>query len=143
MSITAFGDATKTVFLNEAESHKLHIAFTAAVAIKKGQPVKLTDDDTVGLLIGDGTDSDHIVGYSIQNAEAGDQVTIAMKGYAVIFAMSGGAVTVGPVRYSGVNSGDAMYMNYVDAKTTNLPKMNGQALDSAAGANEIIRVVLQ
>lgn len=143
MSITAFGENTKTVFLNEAESHKLHLAFTASVAIKKGQPVKLTDDDEVGLLIGDGTDADHLLGYSIQNAAVGDQVTIAVRGYAVIFAMSGAAVTVGPVRYSGVNSGDAMYMNYVDAKTPNLAKMNGQALDSAAGANELIRVVLQ
>lgn len=148
MALTKFGEKTKTVFLNEAESHKLHLAFTVAdeQSVQRGQPCKLDEDGNILPIANDGTEDKLIIGYSIHNAEEGDEATLAMVGYAVIFAMSGAALNPGPARYSGVNGTDGTYTNYVTvaAGADDLyPGMNGWAIDAAAGANELIRVILK
>lgn len=146
--LTAFGDVTKTIFLNEAESHKLHLAFEASGAITKGQPVVLNTDETISAAptTTTNTTKDNIIGYAVQNAADGEEVTIAMRGYATVFAMSGAALNAGPVKYSGVNVADARYMNYVQATevATVLGLVTtGWSLDTAAGADVLIRVVVK
>ena len=146
-NLTQFGDKTKTVFLNEAESHKLHLAFTAAAQIKKGQPVKLDADGNIEPVIAPLTNSskDEIIGYSIMDGNEDDEVTVAMRAYAVVFAMSGESLTPGPAAYTGVSSTDSFYTEYVAAEEVAEVGgfvMNGFALDEATGANELIRVAL-
>jgi hypothetical protein len=146
--ITAFGDVTKTIFLNEAESHKLHLAFEAEGTIKKGQPVVLNTAETVSAAPDTTTNTtkDNIIGYAIQNAVDGEEVTIAMRGYATVFAMSQAALNAGPVKYAGVNSGDPRYMNYNQATevATVLGLITtGWSLDTVAAANLLIRVVVK
>lgn len=147
MALTKFGEKTKSVFLNEAESRKLHLAFEVAEGeeIKKGQPVVLTAEGHVKPANSDGSDYKAIIGYSVQNAEAGDECTIAVRGYATLFAMSGAAVQAGPVRYSGMNTTDGMYTNWENVAAgddDDYAGMHGWALDEAEGEDEPIRVVI-
>lgn len=143
MALTQFGGKTKTLFLNNVEEEKLHLAFEADVTIKAGQPVVLTIDGKIEPAAGDATDAALIIGYSIMNGAAGDEVTIAMRGYTTIFAMSDAAQPAGPVSYAGVNGTDGFYTNYAEVEAIDaLANANGIALDAAAAANELIRVVL-
>lgn len=144
--LTAFGDKSKTIFLNDAESHKLHLAFEADAAIKKGQPVKLTATGLIVPLAEDDSNT-KAIGVSIQNGADGDQVTVAMRGYTTVYAMSDAALTPGPVAYAGPNGTDGDYMNYKTAVVSAdaalvFPAMTGWSLDVADGANDLIRVVL-
>ena len=149
--LTKFGQKTKSVFLNNPEAHKLNLAFEVAtgaegavLTVKRGQPVKLNNDGLIVPAATDGTDSKRIIGYCVMNGKSGDEVTVAVKGYATIFAMSSAAVTAGPVQYTGINSTDDTYTNYANAASASnaFPTMNGWSLDPADGANELIRVVL-
>jgi len=142
-NLTAFGGKSKTIFLNEAESHKLHLAFSVAAGqtVKRGQPMKMAADGTITPLVGDGTDAHKIVGYSIHNGVAGDEVTLACKGFAVVFATAETALTPGPVWYSGQDSVDADYSMYDDTAAT-AANMNGIAIDAATALHDVIRVIL-
>lgn len=139
-NLTAMGETTKTVFLNNVESDKLHLAFEASSEVRKGQPVKMagTDNDVIIKPVGDGTDNHAIIGYSVQNAVLGDQVTIAMKGFACIFAKCSATLVPGPVKYTGLTTGD-IYTEYDQATEAT---MNAIALDGG-DVGDIIRVVLQ
>lgn len=140
-NLTAFGGPTKSIFLNEAESHKLHLAFTVAngQTVKKGQPVKLNADGLILPCATDGSEAKAMIGYSIQNAAAGEECTIAVKGYAVIYAMSAASQNAGMVSYNGVNGTDGNYTNYATSVAAN---MNGWSMDKATAANQLIRVIL-
>jgi hypothetical protein len=144
-----FGDKTKSVFLNEAESHKLHLAFEVADGeeIFRGQPVKLDSDGLLVPAIGDGTDQKLIIGYSIHNAAEGDEATVAIRGFAVVWAMSAEALTPGAVEYTSqsVVVGDEIYQKYSQAAAgadTLYPTMNGIVIDEATAADELVRVIL-
>lgn len=142
--LTAFGGPTKTIFLNDIESHKLHIAFivAAGATIKKGQPVKLNATGEVVAPIGDGTDAHAIIGYSIHDGTEGDYVTIGVRGYAVVFARAKTGLVPGPVFYAGMDSEEPNYTAYDDTLAT-AANMNGWALDVAAGIHDEIRVLLK
>jgi hypothetical protein len=140
MAITALGDKSKTVFLKGVESHKIHHEFEVAtgVAVKVAQPVKLNNDGlVVPAAAGDG---DAIIGYSIHDGAAGELVTVAMRAYVIVYAMTSEAVNAGPVEYGGVGTEDPEYMLYVNVDTGS---QVGWALDKATGADELIRVALK
>jgi hypothetical protein len=143
-NLTAFGEQTKTIFLNDIESHKLHLAFTVAAAstIFKGQPVKLNAVGAIIAAIGDGTDAHAIIGYSIQDAVAGDICTVGVRGYAVIYARAETALVPGPVFYSGQDSVEGEYGIYDDTAVT-AANMNGWSLDVANALHDEIRVLLK
>jgi len=141
--LTAMGGQTKTIFLNEAESHKLHLAFTVAAGqtVKRGQPVILNADGDIlppGTL--DGTLNPQIIGYSVHNAAAGEEATIAMRGYCVVFAVAAAAQNAGLVSYNGLGT-DTDYTKYAAEATA--AESNGWSLDKATAAQEMIRVVLK
>jgi hypothetical protein len=140
--LTQFGQETKSIFLNDIESHKLHIAFVAAATIKKGQPVKLDATGKLVAPIGDGTDAHAIIGYSIQNGVAGDYVTIGVRGYAVVWARAKTAITPGPVFYAGMDSVETEYTAYEDTLVT-AANMSGWSLDVAAAIHDEIRVLVK
>ena len=143
-NLTAFGEQTETIFLNDVEAHKLHIAFTVAVGatIKKGVPVKLNATGEITTVIGDGTDAHAIIGYSIQDAVAGDICTIGVRGYAVVYARAKTAIVPGPVFYALQDSVEPEYSMYEDTAVT-AANMNGWSLDAATALHDEIRVLLK
>lgn len=147
--LTAFGGKSKTIFLNEAESHKLHLAFevAAGVTVKRGMPLKLNSAGLLVNMAGDGSDAHLRVGYSIHNGVAGDEVTLACRGYAVIFATAKTALNPGAVAYVGQDSADADYSSYNDVvggtpTAVTADTMNGLAIDVATAEHDLIRVIL-
>lgn len=140
---TTAGSNTKTSFLH-TEAHKTTQEFTASVAIKRGQLVKLDDLGTVSIwAAADGRFK--CIGVAYNDAAIGEFITIWTRGYAIIWALSNAAVVCGPVTVSSYDAvtvvgGVSGYPKYAvaaaDADTV------GWALDDASGANELIRVLL-
>lgn len=140
MALTAMGGKSKTVFLKGVESHKIHHEFEVATGstVKVGQPVKLNNDGlVVAAAAGDG---DVILGYSIHDGAAGEMVTVAMRAYTIVYAMTSAAVNAGAVEYGGVSTEGPVYMLYANVTTGS---QVGWALDKATGADELIRVALK
>ena len=141
--ITSLGNTTKTVFLS-TENHKQTIEATAAVAIKKGQPVKLDANGKVSLWTK--ANLRHtLIGYAYHDCAADELVTIWTRGYAVVYGISTAALSAGPVAYQGYDNATSLggavgYSQYANSATAE--ENNAWALDSAAGANGLVRILL-
>lgn len=100
-------NTTGTIFLKGAESHKLHQAFMVAenATVHVGQPVKLNAAGEVVPAVS-GELNMNIIGYSVHHGTEGDEVTVAMKAYALIYVKPKAAVVAGPVKYDGVNTAE-------------------------------------
>lgn len=140
MPIVGLGDSVQSRIL-KTESHKLHHEFTvkAANSVRQGMLVKLHTDGTVEPV--DAADTNNLaIGYCLQDAAAGEYVTVVCRGYAIIFAESQGALNAGPVEYDDFGSGSYDLPEFIAA--TDTTDYVGWAIDSASGANEIIRVLV-
>jgi len=149
------GNVSKSVFLNGPESHKLMLEFAVASdsGIEVGQPCKMHADGGKVVACASGDAENLMVGVSIHPGFSayGDHIVLACRGYAVIYAQSGAAVTPGPVQYNGYDA-STKYNKVIDladvatpAENANLPASlhMGWALDAAADAGEIIRVLVK
>ena len=135
-----FGADTSTIFL-KVENHKLHQEFevVAGTDIKRGQPVVLETVGTVDIAA-DGDTPDLIIGVAMQDADAGELVTVMMRGHAVIFCEWKAASSVaGAVTFDAYNATTGY--NEVDDDTVTWANMWGWALD-AGDDGDITRVVL-
>lgn len=77
------------------------------------------------------------IGVSIQTAEPGELLTAYVRGYVVTYGIADGAVTPGPVKYTGYDTTDE-YCKY--AVTSQVYDSVGWALDNAA-SGEVFRVL--
>ncbi len=137
----SYGETTKTICL-KSQSHKLAHAFDVAdgSTVRAFQPVKL---NTTGEIVpaDSGELARNIIGYAMQNGDAGDVVTVIMKAYLIVFAKPKAAVATGPVAFNGTNTQEAQYMS-VTTGAADTEDITGWALDPASAANEEIRVAL-
>lgn len=142
MSFPTLGTQTRTIFLNK-EQHKLHLEFTANNTIKIGQPVKLHTDGTVQAYLAGDAGTTPILGYALHDATSGQLLTVATRGYAVIMCYSEIAIpSTGMCRFmSFFSSGDQNY-NRVQVTGTTIANMAGWVLDTAAGVNGLVRVLV-
>ena len=141
MPLTAIGDSAQTRILKH-ESHKLHHEFTvkAANSVRIGMPVKLDAAGTIVPLVL--TDEEHLcIGYCMQDAAADEYVTVAMRGYTILFAETQGALAAGPVQIDDFGSQPLDLPEFVVAATNVLTV--GWNLDNAAGANEQVRILMR
>lgn len=133
------GTASKTIFINEVEGDKLTYEFLANAQIYAGQPVKMNANESVDPMAA-GDSNDIHIGVAMFDAAVGTLVTVAMRGYTVIYAMSSAALNAGPVEvaaYDGTNFWNKF------ATSTAVGKTLGHSLDTAGAANVQIRVVLK
>lgn len=138
------GNQTKTTFLN-TEAHKLSLEFVANAAVKSGQPVKLTNDGKVTPWAK--TDALNLcIGYAYQSADANEYVTVFVRGYLVIWALSTGtSLNAGPVALQGYDSSTDAGGNrkgYSQYGAVSSDTASAWALDAAAAANTLIRVLV-
>jgi len=147
------GSSSKTTFLNGPEAHKLFLEFEATSGIYVGQPCKLHADGGKVSPCADGDAESLMVGISIHTAESayGAHVTLATRGYAVIYCQSGAALNAGPVQYNGYDT-STLYTKVIalaavvtPAEGAALPRSlhMGWALDKATDAGQIIRVLVK
>lgn len=143
-TFNTIGGQSKTTFLN-TESHKLSLEFTANAAVKSGQPVKLTNDGKVTPWAK--TDDIKLcIGYAYQSADADENVTVMTRGYIVLMAVSSGSnLNAGPVAYAGYDNSTDLgggRIGYSQYGAVGADSQNGWALDAAASAGTLIRVLL-
>ena len=143
MALTKLGGKSQTIYLNDVESHKLHLEFEVGTGstVKKGSPVVLNNDGTVRPITGTtGADNTAIIGYSIHDGKAGELITVGMRAYAVVYAEAAAAQNAGMVFAVNTAPTDAIYTRWATAAAST---MHGWALDDAAAAGDIIRVALK
>lgn len=136
------GDVTKTVFIHDPEAHKLHMGFAVAVGqtVHKGDLVILNANGTVQAA-GVAALRITIIGVSIHDGVAGDQVTIAMKAFcAVVAEATADALVAGPVELAAWN---AVTVRREYATTADATKFVGWVLNALANNGDEILVVLQ
>lgn len=137
------GSNSKTTFL-ASEPEKISVEFTTALAIKKGQPIKLT---AAGLATPWApADLLHtLVGYAYSDCAVGELLTVWTRGYCIIYALSNAALSAGPVAYtsydaSTVVGGVSGYSKYATNATP--AQNNAWSLNQATAADELIMVLL-
>ena len=99
-----FGADTQSIFL-KSESHKLFEEFevVAGTDLKKGQPVTQETAGTVDEAVNT-TPRINVIGYAMQDADAGELVTVMMKAFAIIWMECGtDSLVAGPVK---IHTGD-------------------------------------
>lgn len=140
---TFVGDQTKQALFLNVESHKLHLAFTAGNGtIRKGDQVKIQADGSV-IPLAAGDNASLSLGVVIKSgtgknpAPAGEEVTVAVKGYAVLTAEAGAAsVPAGPVKFSAQGTNYQRYIPATDDATT-------QAINTipASAVGQVIEII--
>lgn len=137
--MNTLGTTTARLFV-KTQSHKLSHAFTAAEAIKKSQPVKLKADGELEVL--DLDDASRLcIGYALHDAADGEQVTVVLKGYAIVRATSGEAMNPGPCRVKGYDATNGR-ATYQDTGVTDA-LFDAWNLTVAGGADVAIDVILR
>lgn len=106
--------------------------------IFKGMPVMLDSDGSVKRL----EDSANLnnIGYAVMDAVAGEIVTIALRGIAIVEALSADAIVPGPVAFSSYDT-TLGKLKYTDTSVT-ATNIVGWAIDTADSADDAIFVIL-
>ena len=98
------GEATVTV-IEQIEAHKFHMEFEAGGTIVAGDLVKLVAADADVVSAADSDDENLVIGMAIMDALDTENVTIALRGYALVNGEAEGTTeTAQPVELGPFNS---------------------------------------
>lgn len=151
MSMTIMGDKTPRAVIQKSESHKLHHSFPVKTGktIYQGQMVVLNTDGTIQAFESSSNLKD-VIGIAVTDSvnpayqaskQYGDvEVTVAMKGYCIVYAAAGAAsLNAGPVKPNG-NLVDNRYAKYIsDGESTNPSAIN---LTPVTSDGDLIQVLI-
>ena len=108
--------------------------------VRPGMPVEI--NPATGKIIPLANDGNlEYIGVSLHTSKGGELVTVAMRGYAVIFAEASEALSPGPVNWNNYN--EPTERNRYNQTSVTTITFQGWALDSAAAAGDVIRVVVR
>ena len=135
----------------KSESHKLHQAFPVkkGESVIQGQPVVLNTDGTIqGFKSTDAVKN--IIGWAATNSinpayEESKQhgpleVTVMVRGYAIIWGVSKAALTTGPVKPTGAKDADNTYAEYEADSATAAPIAYN--LTPASTAGDLVQILV-
>lgn len=145
------GYNTPRAAIFKSESHKLHQAFPVkkGESVLQGQPVVLNTDGTIqGFKTGD--EVKNVIGWAVtdskypaygENRQHGPiDVTVMVRGYAIVWGVSKAAVSAGPIKPTGGMDEDKLYAEYeTDADSTSPIAIN---LTPASAAGELIQILV-
>lgn len=136
------GVKTPQAVIYKSESHKLHQAFTVKQGdtIIQGQPVMLNADGTISPYVGTGIYLGIAITDSVYPAYPGNEVTVMVQGFAVVYGVATAAVTAGYVTPSAPDE-DSLYTKY--ANTTASAASNFIALNTADADGDLIQVLVK
>jgi hypothetical protein len=107
---STIGEKTpNAIFLNDPEAHKLHLEFEVATgqSVQFGGPVVLNTNGTIQNAPA-GVARNLNLGYAIQSGAAGERVTVAVRGYAVVRGIAAAdGQTAGSVEAGAVSTDPA------------------------------------
>lgn len=138
------GYNTPRAAIFKSESHKLHQAFPVkkGESVIQGQPVVLNTDgtiqgfkstDAVKNIIGWAATDSINPAYKESKQHGPIEVTVMVRGYAIIWGVSKAALTTGPVKPTGVKDVDNTYAEYEADSATAAPIAYNLTPASAAG----------
>lgn len=148
--MNTLGTETKHKFFLDPEAHKLSISFVVATGQKvyKGDPVILATDGKVQAA-GAAAPAYTVIGHSIHDGDAGEDVTIVMKAYTVVWGEAAAAGQNAGAVETGAYNTTSGYRAYAAATGSATPddltrgKVTvGHALENAAAAGDLIKVAL-
>lgn len=139
---STLGNETKTTFL-AIESHKMSQEFDASAVVRRGQPVKLAADGSVVPWTG-ADPLTSLLGYCYTDAAIGELVTVFVRGFMLIYAITDAALNAGPASYKtydGTTSigGKIGYSQYTAVGAGQ--NANAWNLDTAGAANTLVRIL--
>lgn len=126
------GYNTPRAAIFKSESRKLHQAFPVkeGESVIQGQPVVLNTDgtiqgfkstDAVKNIIGWAATDSINPAYKESKQHGHIEVTVMVRGYAIIWGVSKGTLTTGPVKPTGLKDDDNTYAEYEADSTTAAP----------------------
>ena len=138
------GYNTPRAAIFKSESHKLHQAFPVkeGESVIQGQPVVLNTDgtiqgfkstDAVKNIIGWAATDSINPAYKESKQHGPIEVTVMVRGYAIIWGVSKAVLTTGPVKPTGAKDSDNTYAEYEADSTTAAPIAYNLTPASAAG----------
>ena len=145
--MTLVGNKTQHAVIYKNESHKLHQAFTvkAGETIVQGMPVALSKDGLIPYK--DGVDDGVIyIGIAMTDSQfpayPGEEVTVAVKGFAIVYGVSEGELAMGDgVVPTGELDETGTYVKYKKAEIL-ADHFILAVLNSTSGADELIQVLV-
>lgn len=144
------GYNTPRAAIFKSESHKLHQAFPVkeGESVIQGQPVVLNTDgtiqgfkstDAVKNIIGWAATDSINPAYKESKQHGPIEVTVMVRGYAIIWGVSKAALTTGPVKPTGAKS-DNTYAEYEADSTTAAPIAYN--LTPASSAGDLVQILV-
>ena len=136
------GVKTPQAVIYKSESHKLHQAFVVKEGdtIIQGQPVMLNNDGTISPYIGTGIYLGIAITDSVYPAYPGNEVTVMVEGFAVVYGVASAALTAGYVNPAAPDQ-DSLYVKY--ANTASSAASNFIALNAADAAGDLVQVLVK
>ena len=134
------GVKTPQAVIYKSESHKLHQAFVVkeSETIIQGQPVMLNADGTISPYVGEGVYLGIAMTDSVYPAYSGNEVTVMVEGFAVVYGLSRNNVDAGYVAPEALSEGD-MYVHYA----TSEGESHFIALNKATEGDDLIQVLVR
>lgn len=145
------GYNTPRAAIFKSESHKLYQAFPVKKdeSVIQGQPVVLNNDGTIqGFKLTDAVKN--IIGWAATDSinpaykeskqHGRIEVTVMVRGYAIIWGVSKSAMTTGPVKPTGSKDDDNIYAEYEEDSATETPIAYN--LTPAAEAGDLVQILV-
>lgn len=138
------GVPTPQTVIYKSESHKLHQAFVfkAGDTIIQGQPVMLNTDGTISPYLG--AANTIYLGIAVTNSQfpayPGDEVTVMVSAFAVVYGVATAKVDCGYVIPSAPAE-DSQYVGYTN--TTDSAASEFIAITPAAAKDDLIQVLVK
>lgn len=140
------GQKTPQAVIYKSESHKLHQAFVVKTGenIIQGQPVQINEDGTIQAWKKEEDGGRPYIGIAVTDsyypAYPGNEVTVAVRGFMVVYGLSNGEIKAGPVTPDPTAP--------VDDTNTYIKYNQGTddefiALNTASSAGELIQVLVR
>jgi hypothetical protein len=140
------GQKTPQAVIYKSESHKLHQAFVVKTGenIIQGQPVQINEDGTIQAWKKEKDGGRPYIGIAVTDsyypAYPGNEVTVAVRGFMVVYGLSNGEIKAGPVTPDPTAP--------VDDTNTYIKYNQGTddefiALNTASSAGELIQVLVR
>lgn len=138
--MTLMGIKTPQAVVFKSESHKLHQAFVvkADTPIIQGQPVALETDGTISPYVGTGVYLGIAMTDSVYPAYPGNEVTVAVEAFAIVYGKAGDALTCGYVTPNALGEEDR-YVPYA-ASTEATPFI---AINTAGAKDDLIQILVK
>lgn len=140
------GQKTPQAVIYKSESHKLHQAFVVKTGenIIQGQPVQINEDGTIQAWKKEEGGGRPYIGIAVTDsyypAYPGNEVTVAVRGFMVVYGLSNGKIKAGPVTPDPTAPVDDTntYIKYIQGTDDEFI-----ALNTASSAGELIQVLVR